>query len=69
MCSVCHRIDGMAPAAALEVIAQAFAEGGIDRKHMDAVIDGLLGTGLDESPEDPELAAEYERRNKGESDG
>ena len=69
MCRICESIDGMAPADALEVIAGAFAEGSINRAHMNEVIDGLLGTGLDETPEDPELAAEYERRIKGESNG
>lgn len=69
MCSVCQSIDGMTPSDALEVIAGAFAEGAINRAHMNEVIDGLLGTGMTEAPDDPELAAEFERRVKGENNG
>jgi hypothetical protein len=63
MCEVCEKLEGLESDDALQVIGEAFAEGAIEREHMNEVLDKILG--FDKPPEeDLELAAEYERSVK-----
>lgn len=62
MCATCEKAKKLPVDRALEVVARAI-EAGRDAEHFRALLDGLLGTEMEER--DPDLDGAWERGHRG----